>query len=460
MQILLINDNSSVSKLINLTAKKYDYSIEEINDITELKEEHKDIIFIDDAISKDLDIELLKQKTGCSEFVYIASKGSQAPQEYKYTLEKPFLPSDFQNIVENIIDINKTIDEDSNIEEIVQKVEDFTEEKEEFSLDELEIDEKKDEILEDESLNGENDLENKQIAEVKNDKVQSLEDGFDKDGEEELSIDEDLFVDDEDSAKGISDNSTTILDKEDIEEVKELLDENEDIEDELQTIEKGVDRDILNSTQESFATSDINDDSSDSDNFSSQNSIDEEKQSIEPENIQKYDDSEDLTLEDKKLEENVIEKEEDKKDTLVIENIQSIAKENESFSKISDSKQNNPKDTINNNTIDNKQRVGSAEELDKIDEQSLKELFGQSSDNENEETPEISNIEEEMEVESFEEIKPTKKKKKKNKKKKLNQEVLSSLQEEITSKLLDIDTLREVLDGMEIRIKFYNKNKK
>ena len=88
------------------------------------------------------------------------------------------------------------------------------------------------------------------------------------------------------------------------------------------------------------------------------------------------------------------------------------------------------------------------EELDMIDEDSLKELFQIKDKNDPKE--------ENMYIQSLKENKP----KKKKKKKKIKKEKLASLQEEITSKLLDIDTLREVLDGMEIRIKFYNKNKK
>ena len=186
----------------------------------------------------------------------------------------------------------------------------------------------------------------------------------------------------------------------------------------------------------------------------------ETKEDIESKNLQKDDEFGDLAFEDEKLAEDIEidENDEDIKDISSTEKDIDLIDEDENLEEITSSKQDKIEEISEEDNIKNNHpTVQSVEELDMIDEKSLKELFGQNIDEE--EMQEVNSNEEEMEVESFEEIKPKKKKKKKNKKNILNQEALSSLQEEITSKLLDIDTLREVLDGMEIRIKFYNKNK-
>jgi len=102
MQILLINNNPSISKLIDLTAKKYGYNLEELEDIDGLQDERKDIVFVDDALSDKVDLDRLKNLTMCKELVFIGKKGSIKPDDYQYELVKPFLPSDFHDIVESI----------------------------------------------------------------------------------------------------------------------------------------------------------------------------------------------------------------------------------------------------------------------------------------------------------------------------------------------------------------------
>jgi len=71
--------------------------------------------------------------------------------------------------------------------------------------------------------------------------------------------------------------------------------------------------------------------------------------------------------------------------------------------------------------------------------------------NEDEDNMYIENIEE---IKKGKKNKKSKKSKKNKKEKKINN---SQIKEEIINKLLNIDTLKDVLDGMEIRIKFYKK---
>lgn len=444
MQILLINDNSSVSKLINLTAKKYDYDIEEVDDISKVEHKKRDIVFVDDGVLKEVDSALLKERTECEELVYIGSKGVQKPDEYKHMLIKPFLPSDFKKIVESIAQEDKATEQEVKEQEVVQEEvdSDLSKEKEDAISDELQIDslnddedvsniQKSDDDLEDEI----DDVTLQEKVDEEDLDIESLKD--EQGDDEELLLDNKLFIDNEESIKtddedsdnlieelvGHEDDKTAILDKEDIQEVKELLQESddEDISDELQVDEDIKDEsdlkvDETDSTQDSFDIDDLKDQLEDEDDIVFQEDKDDkdiylsEAESIKEEDIAITDEFKDKDKE----------KDEDKEEVLSNEN-------------------------------DIKVKEDEKEELDLIDEDSLRELFDQQDDS----TSKVDiKDQEEDRYKKISKKSKSKKKKKRAKKKKL------ALQEEIVSKLLDIDTLREVLDGMEIRIKFYNKNKR
>jgi len=468
MQILLINTNSSVSKLIHLTAKKYDYNVEEISDITELTDESKDMVFVDDEASKEIDIDLLKEKTKCDEVIFIAPKGSQKPEGYKYMLTKPFLPSDFQNIIENISNTHKVVEEEAVIEEIADKAQDESDDEEYSVTDEfndIEKSEEKNEDLKTEEESEEKDNENEEVNTQNKEEIKDIQGSDESDDdienaiEEDITFDEDLFIDDEDNIKAEEnkdideeivsdekkDQNSSILDKEDIMEVKELLEDNEEefVEDNLDINDKTITKsDDIKPGKEDFDISELKDD------------FDEFKDEEEPieDEIDKFEFDIDKDIDSANLQENEKEKQSDYTDEF--EDTQAEESINEEAQvAISDIKEENDiAKTEKTNTTHNSQ-----EELDLIDEESLKELFDEAQDTK-ESKENLTDKEENMYIESLE--KKKKKKKKKNKNKKIKDKKLIELQEEITSKLLDIDTLREVLDGMEIRIKFYNKNKR
>jgi len=321
MQILLINENSSVSKLMNLTAEKYDYFLDEIKNIDEIDDKKYDIVFIDDEV--DVDLEDIKKRTKCDELVLIGSKGVEKPEEYKYMLSKPFLPNDFKEIVENINLLKKTDEEIMASEELP----------------------------------------------------------------EEIDLDDDLKIEDLEN-----NNETEVLDKEDIDEVKGLLEDNENEENPV-------------------------DESSEDENNQDEN---ENVENVENENEDVEDENE--LIEDKDIENEDIQEVEEKSD------------KNDDF--------------------------------ENLDEESMLELFEEKNKNNDfennkvEKTNNNNEDEDNMYIENIEEIKKGKKNKKSKKSKKNKKEKKinnSQIKEEIINKLLNIDTLKDVLDGMEIRIKFYKK---
>ncbi len=508
MKILLINENSSISKLIGLTAKKYDYEIVEVADPTELEKAEYDVVLIDDQLEDLIDANTIKNKTSTDEIVYIASKDKTKPDGYKHILTKPFLPSDFHDLIESIKTLKSAIDNEVVDEEIVG----------ESNFEQPETKEGQEEI--DESIDDDTEKE------VEN----SFED-LDLDGElefDEEKIDEDLFIDDEDEILKDSTNDneegepisqepeTSILDKDEIEEVKELLDDNLDIdfkdeEDEKSpddlNIDLALEEDEVPTTDE-FDLSAI--DKEDSKEHDLNSFIEEEERKVEDvvydEEIEGGDDlslddlgieemsdvsnddeleekSEDFDIADMNNDDEIKEEEHKVEDVPYDEEIEDsddLSLDDLNLEEIGDEEEGEiDSDDITNDAIiseDIKEEATAQDdslekeseekeekdELDEINEESLQELFGEKEiDNDlvkNEEAEEaIDNKEEDMIMETEEELKP---KSKKKKKKKTKEEDLANLKEEITAKLLDIDTLREVLDGMEVRIKFYNKSKK
>ncbi|MBK1972639.1 hypothetical protein JG677_00970 [Campylobacter sp. TTU-622] len=140
MKILLLNENPVVSKLVRLSAKKMSYDFEEANIYTDDLGVY-DIIIIDGDIKED--IEILKQK--CSKLIVLTSRNQKIDIKNIKILQKPFLPTDLLNILNNdSLDTTQVLDtqvflEDKN-EEPLQQNNDNVEENE-LSIDDLTLDE-------------------------------------------------------------------------------------------------------------------------------------------------------------------------------------------------------------------------------------------------------------------------------------------------------------------------------
>ncbi|EPY5401532.1 hypothetical protein ACXDV6_000072 [Campylobacter coli] len=93
MKILLLNENPVVSRLISLSAKKMSYDFEEINAYDE-NLGHYDVIIVDSDIPAPLKI--LKEK--CDKLIFLAPRNQSADID-ALILHKPFLPTDFLNLL-------------------------------------------------------------------------------------------------------------------------------------------------------------------------------------------------------------------------------------------------------------------------------------------------------------------------------------------------------------------------
>jgi len=220
MKILLLNENPVVHKLVTLSAQKTSDDLEVMNTLNELHEGSYDLLVVDDTLYTDTIFEILKEKISFKKSLYICSRDAETVEAFNSTLKKPFLPTDLVELFSNLA---KQADE-INIDEDVLIVEDeLIADEEEISLDDQdEILSLDDEISLDDTLELENDI--------------SLEDT--------LSIDDDFALED--------DSNESVLDTEEAQKVKDLLDETEDeIDDDLLTldneieIEGSLDEDLL-----------------------------------------------------------------------------------------------------------------------------------------------------------------------------------------------------------------------
>ncbi|HEB9337261.1 TPA: hypothetical protein RZK48_000221 [Campylobacter coli] len=93
MKILLLNENPVVSRLISLSAKKMSYGFEEVNTYDE-NLGHYDVIIVDSDTPAPLKI--LKEK--CDKLIFLAPRNQSVDIEAQI-LHKPFLPTDFLNLL-------------------------------------------------------------------------------------------------------------------------------------------------------------------------------------------------------------------------------------------------------------------------------------------------------------------------------------------------------------------------
>lgn len=152
MQILLINDNKIVSRLISLTCEKNSIDFEEIQEINNASKNSYDFIFIDSDIYTQELLEEIENKLSFKKLIFIASKGAEIPQSIEVVLEKPFLPTDFLELIqkqssylqesEELPENEDEKESDSQTDEMIEDITDLDEkeETEEFAKENFDFD--------------------------------------------------------------------------------------------------------------------------------------------------------------------------------------------------------------------------------------------------------------------------------------------------------------------------------
>ncbi|AJK73001.1 TPA: highly acidic protein [Campylobacter jejuni] len=96
MKILLLNENPVVSRLVSLSAKKMSYDFEELNAYSKNLGNY-DVIVVDSDTPAPLKI--LKEK--CDRLIFLAPRNQNVEDIDAQILQKPFLPTDFLNLLNN-----------------------------------------------------------------------------------------------------------------------------------------------------------------------------------------------------------------------------------------------------------------------------------------------------------------------------------------------------------------------
>ena len=123
MTILLINDNPVVSRLLSLCTRDDDIILEKVSNIDTASAERYDVLFVDEA-SCEGDVASLSTRLDVGKKIYL-SYSDDPMAGFDETIKKPFLPS-------QIIDILKTAEVREPVDEVLM---------EETSMDEAEAEE-------------------------------------------------------------------------------------------------------------------------------------------------------------------------------------------------------------------------------------------------------------------------------------------------------------------------------
>lgn len=218
MKILLLNNNPVVNKLVTLSAQKTSNELSVVEDIEAIGSKNYDLLIVDDALYSEDVIQEISDKIGFNKSLYICSKDAKAVDTFTKTIKKPFLPTD---LVELFISFGKH-EKSSNLD----KIDAFDDDKQDTfdnidSIDDFtELDNIIDDTLE---SDGEAELNDVDLDEATDDDV-DLEELHEIDELDEL--DEDLSLDEQEK--------DGVLDKDELKEVQNLLDETEVEEDELE----------------------------------------------------------------------------------------------------------------------------------------------------------------------------------------------------------------------------------
>ncbi|EOI9809324.1 hypothetical protein ACMYKM_000188 [Campylobacter jejuni] len=268
MKILLLNENPVVSRLVSLSAKKMSYDFEELNAYSENLGNY-DVIVVDSDTPAPLKI--LKEK--CDRLIFLAPRNQNVEDIDAQILQKPFLPTDFLNLLNNK-DANKHTSIDlpmlSNDENPYADIS--------LDLDNLNLDDLPDENSLDINSEGMEDLSFDDDAQDDNAnktlETQNLEhETIKEQTQEDTQIDLDLTLEDGESEKEDLSQEHTALDTEpsldelddkndeDLEDNKELQANISDFDDlpEVEEQEKEMDFDDLPEVEEQEKEMDFDD---------------------------------------------------------------------------------------------------------------------------------------------------------------------------------------------------------
>jgi len=120
MHILLINTNPVVSRLISLCMRDEETVLEEVTNISAVKRDRYDVVFVDDA-SYVPEVQSLLENILLRKKVFLSSKNAvdEIVEYFDEVVKKPFLPSQITSVLENLHDEKEEVQEGETEEEKV-----------------------------------------------------------------------------------------------------------------------------------------------------------------------------------------------------------------------------------------------------------------------------------------------------------------------------------------------------
>jgi len=102
MQVLLINQNATIERLVKLSSGKLGYELINAKDISEVENGAYGFIIIDSDLYNEEEFGVLKQKFNGAKYILIITKGADRPDGFDIYIEKPFLPTELVDIFSSL----------------------------------------------------------------------------------------------------------------------------------------------------------------------------------------------------------------------------------------------------------------------------------------------------------------------------------------------------------------------
>ena len=98
MQILLLNQNATIERLVKLSSGKMGFELTNAKDLSEISAAGYNFVIIDGDLYDDDEFNLLKSKFPGAKYMLMVSKGAGKPLGFDVYIEKPFLPTELVDI--------------------------------------------------------------------------------------------------------------------------------------------------------------------------------------------------------------------------------------------------------------------------------------------------------------------------------------------------------------------------
>ena len=126
MNILLINKNPVVLRMLKLSAPKAGFEVESCDNVYELPRGMFDTVFIDDEMYDENFLKEIKRSIVFRQIGLITSSKNEHIEGFDFTLTKPFLPTDLIELLRGVrakIDFIKKEQVDTDLEKSIVKSE-------------------------------------------------------------------------------------------------------------------------------------------------------------------------------------------------------------------------------------------------------------------------------------------------------------------------------------------------